>query len=266
VASEDTDSTWAQPPDPVRHGVPSSGGPAPARSPARPPDPVRHGVPSSGRPAPARSPAQPPDPVRHGVRSSGRLAPARSPAQPPDPVRHGVRSSVQPAPPRDPAFNVGTGAQSSDPAARAWQRVRASTALPPIPGTSTATSGQSLPDSPAGVELAEAIAVLCHALERAWRNTQQHGMRFEVEPIELILHVGLARTGQGSAGIEWRVRRFDEPVLPQTGAAQTLTIRFAPRLADGGPTLADVDEPVRHREDAAAEPSLSVDEPYDSGM
>jgi hypothetical protein len=116
------------------------------------------------------------------------------------------------------------------------------------------------------VELAEAIEMLCHTLERAWRETQQHGMRFQVEPVEITLHVGVARTGQGSAGIEWRMLRFDDHLLPQTGTAQTLTIRFAPRLADGEPTLAKPDKPVPHREDAAAKPSLSVDGPKDSDM
>jgi hypothetical protein len=229
VASEDTDRTGAPGSEPVRHAAPSRQ-PAPAPTPAPGSEPVRHAAPS-WQPAPA----QRSEPVRHA-------APSRQPAPAPTP------------------------AQRSDPGARAWERVRASTASPPTRGTSTAIPGQSLPDSPVGVDLAEAIEMLCHTLERAWRDTQQHGMRFEVEPVEITLHVGVARTGQGSAGIEWRMLRFDDHMLPQTGTAQTLTIRFAPRLADGGPTLAKPDKPVPHREDAAAKPSLSVDGPKDSDM
>jgi Trypsin-co-occurring domain 2 len=216
------------------------------------------------------TPAQPSDSARQRVRGvperARRTAALGSRAQPSDSARQRDMSSGRPASARDPAFAPRTGARPYYPWARAWERTRASTASPPTRGTSTAIPGQSLPDSAAGVELAEAIAAICRALEGARRDTQQHGMRFEVEPVELTLHVGLARTGQGSAGIEWRVLRFDEPMLPQPGAAQTLTVRFAPRLADGRPTLANTDQPVPYREDAAAEPSLSVNGPNDAGM
>ena len=192
---------------------------------------------TDGSPAPPSGPAR-----RHGVPKEARTA------APPGPSR----TSGQPASPENPAFRPGAGA---------WERVRASAGG----GTSTAISGQSLPDSPGGVELAVAIAALRDALERAWRDSQEHGTRFEVEPVELTLHVGLARTGQGSAAIEWHVR-VDEHMLPQPGVAQTLTIRFTPRLAGGRLTSANADQAVPHREDAAGEPLLPADGLNDSGM
>ena len=103
-----------------------------------------------------------------------------------------------------------------------WRRIQASNL--------DRTQGISSSSVPSGIELGEAIEALCHALDRSWREAQDSGLLFAVEPIELKAHVTPVRIGPEPDGVEWIVLGIDEQVMTQTSSAQTLTLRFAARL------------------------------------
>jgi len=84
------------------------------------------------------------------------------------------------------------------------------------------------------VDLADAIEALRAALVQAMRGGEHSRVRFRVEPVELTVHVGVTRTGTGSAGVRWHVLTLGGERSRQAEATQTLKVRLAPVFFDEG--------------------------------
>lgn len=84
----------------------------------------------------------------------------------------------------------------------------------------------------AGVELAAAIEALRSALIRAAYDGVTQRVRFRLEPVELTVHVGVTRTGKGSAGIKWHLLSLGGERSKENATTQTLTLRLTPVLHD----------------------------------
>lgn len=88
-------------------------------------------------------------------------------------------------------------------------------------------------DEPADkVDLADAIEALRAALVQAMQGGKHSRVRFQVEPVELTVHVGVTRTGTGSAGVKWHILTIGGERSRQAEAAQTLKVRLAPVFFD----------------------------------
>jgi hypothetical protein len=100
------------------------------------------------------------------------------------------------------------------------------------------------------VELPGAIEALRRDLAAAWWDGRRHRVRFRVEPVELTVQVGVARTGKGAAGIKWHVLALGGERSHETTATQTLKLRLAPVLYDEhGIKLPDADQLISGRDE-----------------
>ena len=88
-------------------------------------------------------------------------------------------------------------------------RWRASAGLPPDP-------------RPAGVSLAQAIDSLSAELRRVSAETQRVSPGFQIDPVELTLHVTASRSSTQGPGVEWRV--LEEGDEQHTGVAHILKL------------------------------------------
>lgn len=103
----------------------------------------------------------------------------------------------------------------------------------------------------AEVELSAAIEALRSTLARAFWDGENSRIRFRLEPIELTVQVGVARSGKGSAGIRWHVLSLGGERSVQASATQTLTLRLTPVLFDEvGKPLPDGDQLIDDPEPA----------------
>ena len=83
-----------------------------------------------------------------------------------------------------------------------------------------------------GVDLAEAIQALRHALVQAMWDGQKSRVRFHMKPIDLTVQVGVTSTGAGSAGIKWHILALGGERKRESKSAQTLRIQLIPVLLD----------------------------------
>jgi hypothetical protein len=103
------------------------------------------------------------------------------------------------------------------------------------------------------VGLPEAIEALRRDLAAAWWDGRRHRVRFQVEPVELTVQVGVTRSGKGSAGIKWHVLTLGGERSRERTATQTLKLRLAPVLYDEhGQRLPDRDQLIFDRDDDEA--------------
>ena len=110
------------------------------------------------------------------------------------------------------------------------------------------------------VGLTEAIEALRASLVAAWWDGQRHRVRFKVEPVELTMHVGVSRTGKGTAGIRWHVLALGGERSREAVATQTLKLRLAPIVFDEqGNVLAAAEQLISDRDDQPG--AGAVDEP-----
>lgn len=113
---------------------------------------------------------------------------------------------------------------------------------------------------PGWVGLTEAIEALRASLVAAWWDGQQRRVRFKVEPVELMMQVGLTRVGKGAAGIRWHVLTLGGERSREAVNTQTLRLRLAPVLFDEqGNVLAEAEQLISDRDDQTA--AGSRDEP-----
>jgi len=90
------------------------------------------------------------------------------------------------------------------------------------------------------VGLAEAIAALRDDLSEAWWDGQNARVRFEVEPVELTLQVGVTGSTEGNAGIKWHVLAIGGKKSHEATSAQTLKLKLKPViLGDDGTPAGD---------------------------
>jgi hypothetical protein len=106
------------------------------------------------------------------------------------------------------------------------------------------------PQDAGGVELADAIEALRHALVRAWWDGQRRRVRFKIEPVELTVQVGVTRAGKGAAGVKWHVLTLGGERSRESQTVQTLKLRLAPVLFDDdGQMLAETEQFIYDVED-----------------
>jgi Trypsin-co-occurring domain 2 len=102
------------------------------------------------------------------------------------------------------------------------------------------------------VGLAEAVEALRAALEEAIRAGQQRRVRFQIEPVELTMQVGVTRAGKGAAGIKWHVLTLGGERSRETATTQTLKLRLAPVMFDEqGRVLAEAEQLISDQDDQA---------------
>jgi hypothetical protein len=108
------------------------------------------------------------------------------------------------------------------------------------------------------VGLPEAIESLRADLAAAWWDGRQHRVRFRVDPVELIVQVGVTKTGKGAAGIKWQILTLGGERSKEVATTQTLKLRLTPVLFDDqGKKLAKNEQLVSDRDDD----SVAADEP-----
>ena len=82
------------------------------------------------------------------------------------------------------------------------------------------------------VDLADAIEALRAALVQAMCDSEHSRVRFRVEPVELTVHVGVTRTGTGTAGVKWHILALGGERSRQAESTQTLKIQLTPIIFD----------------------------------
>jgi Trypsin-co-occurring domain 2 len=114
-------------------------------------------------------------------------------------------------------------------------------------------AGMTEDDADGGwVGLTEAIEALRAALVAAWWDGQRRRVRFRVEPVELMMQVGVTRTGKGAAGVRWHVLALGGERSREAATTQTLKLRLAPVLFDEqGNMLAEAEQLISDRDDQA---------------
>ncbi len=87
------------------------------------------------------------------------------------------------------------------------------------------------------VGLSEAIAALRGDLSTAWWDGQNGRVRFQVEPVELTLQVGVTGGIEGNAGIKWHILAIGGRKSHETTTTQTLKLTLKPVIYgdDGAP-------------------------------
>jgi Trypsin-co-occurring domain 2 len=86
---------------------------------------------------------------------------------------------------------------------------------------------------PAGeVDLADAIRALRDALIQAIWDGRHSRIRFQMDPVDLTVNVGVTRTGGGTAGVKWHILTVAGERSRRLESAQTLKLRLTPVLLD----------------------------------
>jgi len=99
-------------------------------------------------------------------------------------------------------------------------------------------------DAPDGwVNLSVAIAALRRDLAAAWWDGQNKRVRFEVEPVELTVQVGVTKKGSGQAGVKWHILTLGGERSRERATTQSLHLKLTPVFYDEqGERLPDSDQ------------------------